>query len=272
MKKQMVVAALFAAVAVFAEEAAKPDGVPEAGGKPAAQVSDEVAARRRLLRGGGILFRKGEGGSIRFLDMRAERKPSLVPEAEHICRFTSAWTDVAEVTPAKGVGGYLAAREALRTNEEVRIAIAVVEEGTDSPTLLVCPEDRLAVINVDRLRVDLPADKPDAYAIRLKKELWRAVAFAADGFDIDYPCVLKAVASPADIDAIEMEMFCPPVSGKVKRYAKKLGVAPLRMYPYSVAVREGWAPAPTNDAQRAVWDFVKAQMATNAAPRAAESK
>ena len=264
MKKQMVLAALFAAVAVFADEAAKPDGVPEAGGKPAAQVSDEVAARRRLLRGGGILFRKGEGGSIRFLDMRAERKPSLVPEAEHICRFTASWTDVAEMAPAKGVGGYLAAREALRTNEEVRIAIAVVEEGADSPALLVCPEDRLAVINVDQLRVDLPADKSDAYAIRLKKELWRAVAFAADGFDIDYPCVLKAVASPADIDAIEMEMFCPPVSGKVKRYAKKLGVAPLRMYPYSVAVREGWAPAPTNDAQRAVWDFVKTQMATNA--------
>ena len=222
----------------------------------------EQAARRRLLRGGGILFRKGEGGSIRFLDMRSDRSPSLAPEAEHICRFTSAWTDVAELAPVAD-GGYRAARDVLRTNEEVRIAIAVVEEGAGSPTLLVCPEDRIAVLNVDRLRVDLPADRPDAYAIRLKKELWRAVAFAADGFDIDYPCVLKAVASPADIDAMEMEMFCPPVSGKVKRYAKRLGVAPLRMYPYSVAVREGWAPAPTNDAQRAVWDFVKAQMATN---------
>ena len=272
MKAQTVFALAAAmAAALFAEEPKGDSGIrAEGAGRSAEQsMNADAMARRRLMRGGGMLFRRGEGGSIRFLDMRRDRTPSLAAEAEHVSRFTTAWADVAEVEPAEGRDGFRTARDVLATNEEVRIAIAVVEEGADAPTLLVCPEDRVAVLNVDRLRVDLPADNPGAFASRLKKEIWRAVAFAADGFDIDYPCVLKAVASPSDIDAIEMEMFCPPVSAKVARYARKVGVAPLRMYPYAAAVKQGWAPAPTNDVQRAIWDAVRAQTATNAPAGAA---
>ena len=36
--------------------------------------------------------------------------------------------------------------------------------------------------------------------------------------------------------------------------------------PYAIAVRQGWAPAPTNDIQKAVWNRVMAEKAaaTNA--------
>ena len=48
--------------------------------------------------------------------------------------------------------------------------------------------------------------------------------------------------------------------------SKPLNVPPLRKAQYIVAAREGWAPAPTNDIQKAIWDRVKAARAaaTNA--------
>ena len=50
----------------------------------------------------------------------------------------------------------------------------------------------------------------------------------------------------------------------VARTMSGQGMQPFRRTTYRNAVREGWAPAPTNDAQRAIWDAVKAQTATNA--------
>jgi hypothetical protein len=42
---------------------------------------------------------------------------------------------------------------------------------------------------------------------------------------------------------------------------QKRGIPQLERTTYRLAVKEGWAPAPTNDIQRAVWDKVKADMA-----------
>ena len=50
--------------------------------------------------------------------------------------------------------------------------------------------------------------------------------------------------------------------------SKPLNVPPLRKAQYIVAAREGWAPAPTNDIQKAVWDRVMADMAATNAPAA----
>jgi hypothetical protein len=41
-------------------------------------------------------------------------------------------------------------------------------------------------------------------------------------------------------------------------YLKSLGVTPAEMTTYRKACREGWAPAPTNDIQKAIWEQVKA--------------
>ena len=38
----------------------------------------------------------------------------------------------------------------------------------------------------------------------------------------------------------------------------KMGISPYRRVTYKMAVKEGWAPAPTNDYQKAIWDKVKA--------------
>jgi len=39
-------------------------------------------------------------------------------------------------------------------------------------------------------------------------------------------------------------------------YLKALGVKPAEKTTYRKACREGWAPAPTNEVQQAIWDKV----------------
>lgn len=50
-------------------------------------------------------------------------------------------------------------------------------------------------------------------------------------------------------------------NGALLTSAKNRGIPQLERTTYRLAVKEGWAPAPTNDIQRAVWDKVKADMA-----------
>ena len=46
---------------------------------------------------------------------------------------------------------------------------------------------------------------------------------------------------------------------KVSGAARALGIIPCRRLIYEDACREGWAPAPTNDYQKAIWESVKAE-------------
>ena len=153
---------------------------------------------------------------------------------------------------------------AMREEGRASAVIAIVEAGS-APALTVCPEDAVAVINASRLRRNLPAaDAGTVFAKRLGKEIWRAVALSLCGYESQDPCVLKLVTSETDVDDLEMRMYCPTVNAKVDSAARRLGVARMQLVPYGLAVKQGWAPAPTNDAQRAIWDAVKAQTATNA--------
>ena len=49
---------------------------------------------------------------------------------------------------------------------------------------------------------------------------------------------------------------------KMINNAKLMGVAVRRRVSYRKACQEGWAPAPTNDIQKAIWDKVHAVPAT----------
>ena len=43
---------------------------------------------------------------------------------------------------------------------------------------------------------------------------------------------------------------------RMEPYMAGFGVAPAKLVPYQIACREGWAPPPTNDVQKAVWEKV----------------
>lgn len=65
---------------------------------------------------------------------------------------------------------------------------------------------------------------------------------------------------------IDGDKFGPHVMGTALARAKAMGIGQMRRTTYRSALNEGWAPPPTNDAQRAIWD--KFHSATNIADKA----
>lgn len=72
----------------------------------------------------------------------------------------------------------------------------------------------------------------------------------------------------ADLNPTRLEGF-----QMIMGVAKKAGMQSPRRVPYKIAVKEGWAPAPTNDYQKAIWEKVKAEKEAAAKPaEATEAK
>jgi hypothetical protein len=75
-------------------------------------------------------------------------------------------------------------------------------------------------------------------------------------------CVLAAtVLKPEDLDSLTADMANPETCAQVGRGAGRLGLGRVQKMTYRRACAEGWAPAPTNEYQKAVWDAVKARKA-----------
>lgn len=70
-------------------------------------------------------------------------------------------------------------------------------------------------------------------------------------------CLLKPVFGPEDLDALKAQMLCLEPFNKIGSQALKLGMHPIRSTTYRKAVEEGWAPVPTNEFQRMIWQEQK---------------
>ncbi len=196
----------------------------------------------------GMLTKVSRGEAVSVLDFRSE-PTDINPILEKMGTFTSSALVHKPMT--KSGCSIKAAFEAKK--DGARAVIAIGEDGENVPALAVFPEDHVGVINFSRLK-DADAAKSGE---RLEKELWRALAFAMGGYAQDYPCAMKAIDSLESLDKECITMTCPPVNFKVADTSRKLGIATVSKVPYAIAVKEGWAPAPTNEVQRAVWDSVK---------------
>jgi hypothetical protein len=70
-----------------------------------------------------------------------------------------------------------------------------------------------------------------------------------------------AIGVICDLDLVEEFIPGDTAYACVARLIK-VGVTPIRLVTYAKACKEGWAPQPTNDVQKAIWDKVHAMPAT----------
>ena len=195
--------------------------------------------------------RRLPGAELQIIDARQAPANGLDQVAAHLEHFCQIPFKVVKKPAEKGDNGLSLAKAALSRPKEVGAVVVVVDEGEDAPRLALYPEDRFGVINATRIRAG--TDEKTA-AARLEKELWRAVAFIAGGVASEEPCVVKTVLTPADLDALAVSTFSPMVAMKISRSGDRFGFGKIERTSYRAACLQGWAPAPTNDIQKAIWD------------------
>ncbi len=134
------------------------------------------------------------------------------------------------------------------------LSIFVVDDAS-LPALLAAPDDRWALVNVARLR----SEKEPFFKARVQKELSRAFSILCGAFVSTFPQALPgAIAKAEDLDKYVDPSIPMDVIARFPSYAKAFGVTPAIITTYRNACKQGWAPAPTNDVQKAIWDKVHA--------------
>jgi hypothetical protein len=69
--------------------------------------------------------------------------------------------------------------------------------------------------------------------------------------------MMTHIRSPAELDEINGLALNAETLTRVHQVAIKYGVTPAKMATYKKACEEGWAPMPTNQYQKAVWEEIQ---------------
>ena len=135
---------------------------------------------------------------------------------------------------------------------DVAMVVMLVNAGSSSPRLSVFPEDRIGLINADRFSSIL-LDK------LLLREVWRTIGFTGgSGYAPYRGCVMQPAFNDNEIAGLMGDVLQPMTLQPFRKFEDRFKMKRTRMVPYELACEQGWAPAPTNDIQKAIWDRVHA--------------
>jgi len=246
MKHLVISILLVSAVAGFAVE------VP-ANRRLTPEQQRERVAKMNMKRYGGLLRKANSAhGRVLFLNAQGKVSRTDLQRALNVIedRVRPIWT-----YKEAGMAKQADYAQIVKTNG-CDLGVMLVA-AKDQPALLVAPESGWAAVNVSAL--DDGCDK-ETLARRTRIELLRAFGYIAGGtFLVRDPIVMQGdVITPKDLDRIPMEDYGVDAIGAFERNLPLRGVTPWFETTYKKACEAGWAPAPTNEYQKAIWDKVHA--------------
>lgn len=258
--KKLLIAASFALVGVvFAEEAQKV--------APEKQLSPEILAKRAessRRRREKLVVPGSQKGVFLFAnaDVKSVPNATIAEVTAIIAKNMDIKFDICESKPATPA----TAAKMLREKGAAAGVFIVYEK--DLPILLSAPEENWVILNARALKTS--TDDEQAVAKRMKCEIFRAFSIASGSHRSQFGGNVMSADSLKDLDRLPEIFFPYDVYQRIDANLTNLGITPLRYVRYSVAVREGWAPAPTNDVQREIvklWEEQKARRAAEDAKK-----
>jgi len=206
--------------------------------------NDVVRAQTQEELTGGFIIQPISGKIVAFRNKQSLYAASQLEEV------------VGQLRETQNIPAFVLGADEKRDNVGIEVVLtdAPVIEGT---TLLAAPEQSKAFLSVGWLLADKPNDKRRQR--RLQIELFRAFAAACGaGTPLYPPCVMARICSASDIDRARSREYGPEALSNIGIALKKSGVQYIRHATYLQACQEGWAAAPTNDIQKAIWGKVHA--------------
>ena len=250
MKKLLIIITVAAlASTVVAQVAANSGGAPRAPltAEQKAELRKE-RRERRLAESGGLVERKEEGKSALIVNAQNVVPIECIEEvAASIRGLALVKVETVSSDPSKSH----------RPTPEHPAVVSVINDPASDTTILVAPEQNWATVNVNLLLRDNPPK--EVVASRIHKEVWRATAMAMGASNsMTQPCLLRQINTLRELDRTKNMVPSPPPINNMIDVADKLGIVRVHRATYRKACEEGWAPAPTNDVQKAIWDKVHA--------------
>jgi len=249
MKTTMFKAAVLLVVSTMLMASVFAQGTPSA-----ATAARERAYARKAAKFGGTLQRpNAHPGKFAFVNSQGRVATSNLEETVRFLRKVT----YANIILENGKSATAATASSTRKEIKADVAVFLVDDKTMPDMMLVSPESKWALVN---LAVLAPDGTPQPFAVaRLNKEMVRAFAYVAGGCGSEFSGnLMDHIARPDQLDSYTEARPPMDVLAKISRRLPQLGVTPQRPTSYLQACKEGWAPAPTNDVQKAIWDKIHA--------------
>lgn len=199
--------------------------------------------------GGEVEKRTPEDGVFVFANAQKRISSSIIaPIAEELGELLMLAIDVRDIEGSVSVSSAAKRLEDLKASA----AVFVVDDPALPTTVLAAPEARWAILNVAALAAD--GSKGRWLEERVKKEVWRSFGYANGAGEAD--CMMHPLFSLKQLDSLQAGGISPEPLGKIAWHLSVLGMREVRRETYLTACKEGWAPKPTNDVQKAIWEKV----------------
>ncbi len=211
----------------------------------------KARARAKMYQRTGGWVRKPGTGRGKCVFVNTQQKIPAAPIAQAAADISKLIRVDVECVEGKPVTVQTASMGVLMSGGQA--AVFIVDDAA-LPPLLVAPESRWAMVNAAALTADKASDA--TIASRTIRECNRAFAqlLGASNSSVPAGCVLRPVNSLRDLDALTVDGFCPEPIERILEHLETLGVKPYVASIYRTACIQGWAPPPTNDVQKAIWD------------------
>ena len=202
------------------------------------KLTPEQREERKYRHFGGHIYHPVKSRVVSILDEQS------IVERDAIERIASEMQSMLMIPVAVNASSNVAVRIRLRADEK-------------AAPLVIMPDNAIAIVDVKALSVDKPA--MPLLETRLSKEIWRGLVYVLGGGNTYVQnCVMKQVSSLKGLDAIPSRTACPDAYLRIAESARAIGLNPLRRVTYRQACKEGWAPQPTNDVQKTIWEEIHA--------------
>lgn len=254
MKQLILICAIAGSLCVTAVESSIDSGTKES--KLDAEERSRKAQEVYERKFGGFVVQPGSlAGKIGFINGQTELSKDeilkVVAAIKHGMAYNIEVLDMAVPTPMPSSKDV--------SDKGVDAAVYVVSNDS-LPTLLVSPEENWALVNVKKCKVGLSDDVlgKRLFALRCRGELMRGFAQACGIWTSNYTDNILNARSPQELDTMKVDSLVADMLQRCKAHLARIGVTQERKVMYTRACHEGWAPAPTNEFQKAIWEKVHA--------------
>jgi len=220
------------------------------GQSAACSIKNSSKKERVLMRTGGIVEnRDAARGKIVFLDVEGASNGVLDDICAIIDHELRCNTEIIKTNaPFK-----IESAAIVRTSLSANALIAIVDENS-LPITLTAPEARWGLVNISPLRAGKPAKS--IFLTRVKQAILRGFGYVCGAANSSMACIMFPAFTATDLDEIRSQNFSPDTIMRIEEHLKGLGISQYQRATYKTAVISGWAPAPTNEYQKAIWEKV----------------
>lgn len=209
----------------------------------------KAAMRERMIKNTGGFLQKQGSGNFAFVRCKTKLSSNLLEDrAKRLAKSLRIKVNVKDAEFS--IQG---ARNTL-LGLGVNAAVFIVEDKA-FPMSLIAQEECWGMINIIALMKDNPSQKKLEHRIHIM--LTRVTAQVLGCAVIpDVDNALAPIHSLKDIDTIISDSITSSTAMGILKNLQALDIVQTRTVTYRTACQEGWAPAPTNDIQKAIWDKV----------------